>query len=67
MFSILIICHTWSKGIDAKHRELSILEAQNLSKESVDSTMALLDQIINDIFSRYVLMNIEAEQVLYIN
>lgn len=67
MCSTIIICHTWSKSIDTKHRELSILEAQNLSKESVDSTMALLDQIINDIFSRYVLMNIEAEQVLYIN
>lgn len=38
-----------------------------MSKESFDTIMNLVDQIINDIFTRYTIMNFENNESLYIN
>lgn len=65
--STIIICHTWSKSIEAKHRELNIIESQNISKESFDATMKLVDQILDDIFVRYTIINTDSKDDLYMN
>lgn len=62
-----MVCHTWSKSIDAKHRELTIIESKDISKETFDTTMTLVDQILNDIFLRYTIMNTESKEDLYMN
>lgn len=67
LISTVIICRTWNNSIDAKHRELNINESDKLSKESFDTIMNLVDQIINDIFTRYTIMNFENNESLYIN
>lgn len=67
IISTIIICHTWNNSINAKHRELTIQEFDNLNKESFDATMSIVDQIINDIFTRYTIMNTETKDDLYMN
>lgn len=67
LISTIIICRTWSKSIDAKHRELSILESKEISKETFDTTMTLVDKILEDIVVRYTIMNTESKDSLYMN
>ena len=67
LISTIIICRTWSKSIEAKHRELSILESKDINKDTFDTTMTLIDQILNDIFVRYTIMNTESKDDLYMN
>lgn len=63
----IIICNTWNNSIDAKHRELNILEYDKINKETFDSTMNLVDQIVSDIFDRYTIMNTDMKADLYMN
>lgn len=67
LISTIIVCRTWSKSIDAKHRELSILESKEISKETFDTTMTLVDKILEDIVVRYTIMNTESKDSLYMN
>ncbi len=67
LISTIIICRTWSKSIDSKHRELNILESKEVSKEAFDATMTLVDKILEDIFVRYTIMNTESKDDLYMN
>lgn len=62
-----MVCNTWNKSIDTKHRELDILEYDKLSKETFESIMKLVDQIITDIFDRYTIMSMELQDEVYIN
>ena len=67
LISTIIICRTWSRSIDAKHRELSILESKEINKDTFDTTMTLVDKILEDIFVRYTIMNTESKDDLYMN
>lgn len=67
LISTIIVCHTWNRSINAKHRELTISEYDKVNKESFDSTMLIVDQIVNDIFTRYTIMNTETKDDLYMN
>lgn len=62
-----MVCNTWNKNIEVKHRELNISEYDKINKEVFDSTMDLVDQIITDIFTRYTIMNTELKDDLYMN
>lgn len=67
LISTIIICRTWNRSIDAKHRELSILESKEINKDTFDTTMTLVDKILEDIFVRYTIMNTESKDDLYMN
>lgn len=62
-----MICLTWNRNINLKHRELNIKELDKVTKESFDSTMNVVEEIINDIFTRYTIMNTELKDDLYMN
>lgn len=62
-----MVCNTWNKSIEVKHRELNITEYDKINKTTFDSTMDLVDEIITDVFTRYTIMNTELKDNLYMN
>lgn len=62
-----MVCNTWNKSIEVKHRELNITEYDKINKNTFDSTMDLVDEIITDVFTRYTIMNTELKDDLYMN